>query len=199
MAYAADAAHARPRPRRPALLAALVLLDEPQGHRHALPDLRLLRRVSSAPSCPSRMRLELAGARAADLREPAELQRLRHRPRPHHGLLHGDAGAHRRLRQLVRAPHDRRARHGVPAHEQHLLLAHGRGLLPPRHLAVLRRRAGLARLRRRLDGLPAARRPSAIPARRSISASSRCTSPAPPRSSARSTSSPRSSTCARRA
>ena len=34
------------------LLAPLVLFDEPQGHRHALPDLRL-RRVSSAPSCRS--------------------------------------------------------------------------------------------------------------------------------------------------
>jgi cytochrome c oxidase subunit 1 len=33
---------------------------------------------------------------------------------PHHGLLHGDAGDDRRLRQLVRADHDRRARHGLP-------------------------------------------------------------------------------------
>ena len=31
--------------------------------------------------------------------------------------------ADRRLRQLVRAAHDRRAGHGVPAHEQHLVLA----------------------------------------------------------------------------
>ena len=34
----------------------------------------------------------------------------------------------RRLRQLVRADHDRRAGHGVPAHEQHLVLAAAAGL-----------------------------------------------------------------------
>jgi cytochrome c oxidase subunit 1 len=61
----------------------------------------------------------------------------------------------RRLRQLVRAPHDRRARHGVPAHEQHLVLAHRRGLPAARLLPLRRGRAGLARLRRRLDGLSA--------------------------------------------
>ena len=64
-----------------------------------------------------------AGAGAADLLQPAGLQRGRDRPRSHHGVLHGDAGADRRLRQLVRAADDRRARHGVPAHEQHLVLA----------------------------------------------------------------------------
>jgi cytochrome c oxidase subunit 2 len=46
-----------------------------------------------------------------------------HRARPDHGVLHGHAGHDRRLRQLVRAADDRRAGHGVPAHEQHLLLA----------------------------------------------------------------------------
>jgi hypothetical protein len=51
------------------------------------------------------------------------LQRVRDRPRPDHDLLHGHAGHDRRLRQLVRAAHDRRAGHGVPAHEQHLVLA----------------------------------------------------------------------------
>ena len=39
-------------------------------------------------------------------------------------------GADRRLRQLVRAADDRRARHGVPAHEQHQLLAAAAGLHP---------------------------------------------------------------------
>ena len=52
---------------------------------------------------------------------------------------------------------------------------------------------------RRLDGLCAAVDIGLGRARRSTSRSSRCTSPARPRSWARSTSSPRSSTCARRA
>jgi heme/copper-type cytochrome/quinol oxidase subunit 2 len=46
-----------------------------------------------------------------------------HRARPDHGVLHGHARDDRRLRQLVRAAHDRRAGHGLPAHEQHLVLA----------------------------------------------------------------------------
>jgi cytochrome c oxidase subunit 1 len=37
--------------------------------------------------------------------------------------------ADRRLRQLVRADHDRCAGHGVPAHEQHLVLAAAAGLI----------------------------------------------------------------------
>ncbi len=40
------------------------------------------------------------------------LQCVHHEPRPHHDLLHGHAGAHRRFRQLVRSDHDRRAGHG---------------------------------------------------------------------------------------
>ena len=53
----------------------------------------------------------------------APLERADHRPRPDHGLLHGHAGDDRRLRQLVRAADDRRSGHGVPADEQHQLLA----------------------------------------------------------------------------
>ena len=140
-----------------------------------------------------------AGARPSVLLESAGLQRLRDRPRPHHGVLHGDAHADRRLRQLVHPAHDRRARHGLPADEQHLVLAHRCRLLPDALLALRRRRSGLARLRRRLDGLSAALGRPAIPAPRSTSASWPCTLPVRPRSSARSTSSPRSSTCALRA
>ncbi len=66
-------------------------------------------------------------------------------------------------------------------------------------LAVRRRRAGRARRRRGLDGLSAVLGRPATPAPRSTSASWPCTLPARPRSWARSTSSPRSSTCARRA
>ena len=47
-----------------------------------------------------------------------------------HGVLHGHAGDDRRLRQLDRAADDRRARHGLPADEQHQLLA-ARPRLPP--------------------------------------------------------------------
>ena len=64
-------------------------------------------------------------------------------------------------------------------------------------VAVRRRRAGRARRRHRLDDLRAAVDLAAIPARPSISSFSRSISPAPPRSSAPSTSSPPSSTCAR--
>ena len=87
---------------------------------------------------------------------PARLQRGRHRPRPDHDLLHGDAGDDRRLRQLVRADHDRRAGHGVPAHEQHLVLAAGRLVRAAAHLDVRRRRPGALRRRHRLDDLRAA-------------------------------------------
>ncbi len=107
----------------------------------------------------------------------------------------------RRLRQLVRATHDRRARHGVPAHEQHLVLVPGRGVDPARDVAVRRRaRRRRSRLRRRLDRLSAALgqgRPSRpVDGSRDLRAASW---PALRRSSAPSTSSPRSSTCARRA
>ena len=62
-------------------------------------------------------------ARHADLRQSRGVQRLRHRARPDHGVLHGHAGDHGRVRQLDGAADDRRPRHGLPAHEQHLVLA----------------------------------------------------------------------------
>ena len=49
--------------------------------------------------------------------------------RPDHGVLHGHAGDDRRVRQLDGAVDDRRAGHGLPAHEQHLLLAAARLVL----------------------------------------------------------------------
>ena len=71
------------------------------------------------------------------------------------------------------------------------------GVRPDDPVAV-RRRALRARSASAAAGPPIRRsRPSAIPARPSTSASWPCTSPAPHRSWARSTSSPRSSTCAR--
>ena len=80
-----------------------------------------------------------AGAGPAVLRQRPHVQRVRHRPRPHHGVLHGDAGHDRRLRQLVRAADDRRAGHGLPAHEQHLVLAAAGLLRAAADLAVRRR------------------------------------------------------------
>ena len=77
-------------------------------------------------------------------------------PRPHHGVLHGDAGHDRRLRQLVRAADDRRAGHGLPAHEQHLVLAAAGLVRAAADVDVRRRAARHARRRRRLDGLCAA-------------------------------------------
>ena len=100
---------------------------------------------------------------------PHDIQRVRHRARPDHDLLHGDAGDDRRLRQLVRAVDDRRAGHGVPAHEQHLVLAAAGLVRAADHLDVRRRRAGLQRRRRRLDALCAALDQRVIPGRRSTS------------------------------
>ena len=129
----------------------------------------------------------------------APLERADHRPRPDHGVLHGHAGDDRRLRQLVRAADDRRARHGLPADEQHQLLAAVAGLHPAARLDRSCSGGTGHRRRHRLDGLCAALDLGLGRARRSTWRSSRSTSPAPARSSARSTSSPPSSTCARRA
>ena len=102
------------------------------------------------------MRLELQEPGHADLPRRAHVQRVHHRARPDHDLLHGHAGDDRRLRQLDRAADDRRAGHGVPAHEQHLVLAAAGLVRAAADLAVRRRRAGRARRRRRLDDLCAA-------------------------------------------
>jgi hypothetical protein len=82
------------------------------------------------------MRMELQEPGMQIFGDPEVIQRLHDRARPHHDLLHGHAGPDRRLRQLDRADHDRGARHGVPAHEQHLVLAAAAGLPAAAHLAV---------------------------------------------------------------
>jgi cytochrome c oxidase subunit 1 len=84
----------------------------------------------------------------------------------------------RRLRQLVRADHDRRAGHGLPAHEQRLVLAAGRRLGAADPLHVLGRRFG-PRHRRRLDHLSAAVDQGSTRPGRRPGASSPCTSQAP--------------------
>ena len=143
------------------------------------------------------IRIELMYPGPADLPRDPHLQRVHHRARPDHDLLHGDAGDDRRLRQLVRAADDRGAGHGVPAHEQHLVLAAAGLVRAAPHLACSSK-ASRARPASAPAG-PSTRRsrPPAIPARRSTSPSCRCISPAPRRSWAPSTSSPPSSTCAR--
>ena len=90
------------------------------------------------------MRAELMYPGTADLQRPAHLQRFRHRPRPDHDLLHDHAGDDRRLRQLAGAADDRRAGHGVPAHEQHLVLAAAVLLRAADPLDVRRRRFAAA-------------------------------------------------------
>src|SRR3546814_9905990 len=50
----------------------------------------------------------------------AFLERADHRARPDHDLLHGHAGNDRRLRQLVRAADDRRARYRSEEHTSEL-------------------------------------------------------------------------------
>ena len=102
------------------------------------------------------MRLELMEPGMQIFHDRAHVQRVHHRARPDHDLLHGHAGDDRRLRQLVRAADDRGARHGVPAHEQHLVLAAAGLVRAADHLAVRRGRARRARRRRRLDDLCAA-------------------------------------------
>ena len=69
-----------------------------------------------------------ASGQRTDLR-PSVLQRADHRARPDHGVFRGHAGDVRRVRQLVGAADDRRAGHGLPAHEQRQLLAPDPGLL----------------------------------------------------------------------
>ncbi len=92
--------------------------------------VRDLRRAHRRPVLGDHARQPDAAGRSALPRQPSALQRDHHRARADHGLLRGDAGADRRVRQLVRAADDRLARHGVPAHEQYQLLAAGAGLLP---------------------------------------------------------------------
>ncbi len=109
------------------------------------------------------IRMELQNPGMQFFPSAARIQRVRHRARPDHDLLHGHAGHDRRLRQLVRAADDRGARHGVPAHEQHLVLAAAGLLRAAADLDVRRRRAGRARRRHRLDDLRAAVDLAAIP------------------------------------
>ena len=89
------------------------------------------------------------------------VERLHHRARANHGVFHRHARDDRRLRQLVRADHDRRARHGLPADEQRLVLAARARLPAARRIDVRPRPGGLQWRGHRLDGLSAAVAPAA--------------------------------------
>ena len=84
------------------------------------------------------------------------LRRRRHGTRLDHDLLHGHAGDDRRLRQLDDSADDRRAGHGVSAHEQYFVLAPAGVVRAVYDLVVLRGRARCQRRRNRLDDLCAA-------------------------------------------
>ena len=148
----------RPRGTRaphPDRMAPLRLFDQPQGHRHDVPGVRDRRRRDRRRHVDRHPHGAAVPGPAGLPRQPS-VQRVHHRARPDHDLLHGHAGDDRRLRQLDRAADDRRAGHGVPAHEQHLVLAAAGLVRAAADLDVRRRRAGRARRRRRLDDLCAA-------------------------------------------
>ena len=139
----------------PDWMAPLRLFDQSQGHRHDVPGVRHGRRRDRRLHV-GRHPHGAAVPRTAGVPRQPSVQRVHHRARPDHDLLHGHAGADRRLRQLDRAADDRRAGHGVPAHEQHLVLAAAGLVRAAVDLGLRRGRAGRARRRRRLDDLRAA-------------------------------------------
>ena len=185
----------------PHWLAPLRLLDQPQGHRHDVPHLRD-RRGGDRCRAVGLHAPRAAGTRHPDLPRPcldglrlgrtgrprrgqAHVQCVHHRSRPDHDLLHGHAGHDRRLRQLVRAADDRGAGHGVPAHEQHLVLAAAPGVSPSCPVDVLRRRPRARSARVPVGRFIRRSPPRVTPARQWILPSCRSTSPAPARSSVR--------------
>ena len=177
------------------LRAALAVQHQPQGYRHPLPDLRPGRRRPPAAVLSEIMRAQLLHPHGSTMVTSGQEWNTIVTT---HGLLmiffSVMPALDRRVRQLVRPAHDRRAGHGVPAPQQHQLLAAAAGLRADRGRAAAGRvRAPAGRCIRRC------RMPPTSPASAWTSRCSRCIWPASPRCSARSTSSPPSSTCARRA
>ena len=208
-AHAPAATHGPRRAPRAQLHPHLHLLDRSQDDRTPVP-------VPGALHDDHRRPPRAAGALAARLAR-AEIPRThwspsRHVRRPHppefynaavhharddHDLLRRHAAARRLLRELPHPAHDRRPRHGVPAAEHAVVLGRrARGHHHARQLLRARRRR-----RRRLDLLRAAVRHAeytGVTGARTCGASASSSSASPP-SWARSTTSPPSSTCARRA
>src|SRR5712691_3091376 len=141
--------------RPPARLAALPLFDQPQGHRYDVPGVRAGGRIGRRrPVDRDAARADAAGA--AVLSRAPHVQRVHDRARTDHDFLHGHAGDDRRFRKLDGAADDRRAGHGVPAHEQHLVLAPAGLFHAVDHLGFRGGRAWRLGRRRRLDHLRAA-------------------------------------------
>ena len=127
-----------PRDRRRALVR-LGRHRRPQAHRHPLPldGALLLPRRRRARRSLVRLQLAVPRAHAAVARG---VQPDLHDARHDDDLPRRDARAHR-LRQLLRAAHDRRARHGVPAPQRDRLLALPAGRIPPAFQLARGRRA----------------------------------------------------------
>ena len=102
------------------------------------------------------MRAELMYPGMQIFGDPEVFNAIRQRSRPDHDILHDHAGHDRWVRQLDGAVDDRRAGHGLPAHEQHLLLAAARILCLAAHLALRCRTSRWPRHRHGLDPLRAA-------------------------------------------
>src|SRR4029453_17322308 len=103
-------------------MAPLCLVHQPQGHRHDVSRL-CPRGGDYRGRAVDRPADGTTAARSANFSQFTPLRGVHHGAWPHHGLFHGDARPDRRLRQLDGAADDRGARHGVPAHEQYLVLA----------------------------------------------------------------------------
>jgi len=136
LSHGDDGDSSRRGPARPSSrLAALPLFDQPQGHRHDVSRVCVGRRIGGRDSL-HRPPARADASWAAVLPRRPHVQRLHHRAWPDHDLLHGHAGDDRRVRELDDTADDRGARHGVSAHEQHLVLAAAGILLAADHLPV---------------------------------------------------------------
>ena len=136
-------------------VAPLSLFDQPQRHRHDVLRVRDVRRADRRDPF-SRDPDGIAASGTADFHQSAYLQRVRDQPWPDHDFFHAHAGDDGRIRQLDGSADDRRAGHGVSAHEQHFVLAAACVVCAAHHLDVRGRRARLQGRRHRLDALCAA-------------------------------------------
>ena len=139
-------------PRSSLRMAPLPLFNQSQGHRHNVPGLR----PGGGGRRWNAVHWHADGTPAAwfaNISQSPRLRCLHHCARPDHDLFHGDAGADRGVRQLDGAADDRGPRHGVPAHEQYLILA-ATGLVHPiADFVIHARRARHKRGRDRVDAL----------------------------------------------
>ena len=131
------------------------LFDQSQGHRHDVPHLRHCRRSDRRFALDGYpYRAHVSGH--ADFWQPRRFQYVCERPWPHHDFFHDHACHDRRVWQLDGALDDRRTGHGLPTHEQHLILAATRLLYSARHCPFPSRTSRRPWHRRRLDHLCAA-------------------------------------------